>query len=411
MGIFQFRKPLVILRDPELIKQVGVKEFDNYVDHQTFLKETMDPLFCNSIVGLTGDKWREMRAALSPVFTGSKMRHMFEFIATCSSNMVTVFKAEAQAKGPQVHEMKDVFTRFTNDVVATTAFGLEVNSFKDRDNEVYKLGQRLTDFKSPATSFKMMGFFAFPWLMTMLKLTFLDGVASRYFAKIIRQNFETRTQEKIVRNDVVQLLMQLKKGNLERQEEKAHDDAGFATVEESEMGRKLVKREWTEIELIAQCFIFFLGGFDTTSTMLSFLSYELALNPEVQQRLFEEIAETDEELNGKSVTYEVLQKMTYLDAVVSESLRKWPPAVVTDRLATRSCTLQVDETSYAIEKGTSFWFPIYALHHDEKYFPNPDKFDPERFHDEERRKGIKPYTYLPFGVGPRNCIGEEAGSN
>jgi cytochrome P450 family 9 len=238
-----------------------------------------------------------------------------------------------------------------------------------------------------------------------LGITFLNQESTLYFTKIIHENFQTREQKKIVRNDVIHLLMQLKKGELDRPvEEKAHD-AGFATVEESELGKKTVKREWSEIELIAQCFIFFLAGFDTASTLLSFLSYELALNPDIQQRLYEEISVVNKELNGKPLTYDAIQKMKYLDMVISEGLRKWPPAPLTDRQCTQDCTLLVDGKAVKIEKGNSVWVPIYALHHDAKYFPQPEKFDPERFSD-ENKGSINSGAYLPFGVGPRNCIGK-----
>jgi cytochrome P450 family 9 len=410
VGFFHFRTPFFMLRDPELIKQIGIKDFDNYTDHQSFQGNSLNDLFGNSLVGLTGAKWRDMRATLSPVFTGSKMRNMFSLISKCGENMVSSFQLEAKEKGPQVHEMKSLFTRFTSDVVATSAFGIEVNSFKDRDNLVYKLGTTIADFSSAKMGLKLLGFFIVPWLMDFLNISFLDGEASKFFTEVIRKNFETRERDKIVRNDVIQLLMQIRKGQLGQQQDEKSEDAGFATVEESDVGKKTVKREWTEIELISQCFIFFLAGFDTSSMILSFVAYELALNPDIQKRLYEEIADVNRQLNGGPLTYDALQKMSYMDMVISEGLRKWPPAVVTDRVSTRNCTLQVDDKTIKLEKGVNFWIPIYPIHHDAKYYPDPEKFDPERFSDENKHN-IVPYSYLPFGIGPRNCIGEYIENN
>jgi cytochrome P450 len=87
---------------------------------------------------------------------------------------------------------------------------------------------------------------------------------------------------------------------------------------------------------------------------------------------------------------------------IAESLRKYPPAGFTDRVCTKSFTLP--GTDVVIEKGITVMIPMYPLHRDPEYFPNPNKFDPERFSD-ENKKNIKPYTYLPFGSGPHNCIG------
>lgn len=95
-----------------------------------------------------------------------------------------------------------------------------------------------------------------------------------------------------------------------------------------------------------------------------------------------------------------------MDQVVSETLRMWPPAFVTDRLCVKNYAFDdEDKLKFQFEKGSVFWIPIYALHRDPKYFPQPENFDPERFNDENKKKIIHE-TYIPFGFGPRNCIGK-----
>ena len=93
--------------------------------------------------------------------------------------------------------------------------------------------------------------------------------------------------------------------------------------------------------------------------------------------------------------------------IIPETLRYWPPAVATDRECSKPYEIKPEkrnEKSIRIEKGELVWFPIIAIHRDEKYYPNANVFDPERFND-ENKKNIDPSTYMPFGVGPRNCIG------
>lgn len=151
--------------------------------------------------------------------------------------------------------------------------------------------------------------------------------------------------------------------------------------------------------------IFFLGGFDTVSSCAVFTAYELLRNPDVQQKLYEEIQQTDKELNGKPLSYDALQKMKYMDMVVSEALRMWPLAPAVDRYCTQDYTLDDGQgLKFTIDKGTCVWFPASGLHHDPQYFPNPEKFDPERFND-ENKGNINLGAYIPFGIGPRNCIG------
>jgi len=171
--------------------------------------------------------------------------------------------------------------------------------------------------------------------------------------------------------------------------------------------KKESEDNWTDDEIVAQCFIFFFAAFENNSNLICTTTYELLHNPEVQERLYEEVKETQEALKGGSLTYDTVQKMTYMDMVISESLRKWSLAAATDRLCSKDYTLTDEDGTklFDFKVGDRVNIPISGLHLDDQYFPEPRKFDPERF-SEERKGELVPYTYLPFGVGPRNCIGE-----
>ena len=105
---------------------------------------------------------------------------------------------------------------------------------------------------------------------------------------------------------------------------------------------------------------------------------------------------------GEFVSYDDLQKMKYLDQVVSEVLRKWPPAPAIERMAVRDYRLDTDGIALHVEKGRNFMIPIYAIHHDPKHFPNPQRFDPERFDPTNKENNMN--AFMAFGIGPRNCI-------
>jgi len=131
----------------------------------------------------------------------------------------------------------------------------------------------------------------------------------------------------------------------------------------------------------------------------------LAKNPEIQEELYREISEVRESLNGKPVTYEALLKMKFMDMVVSEGLRIQPPAAQIDRTCTKTYQLDLGNgKSVTIQKGEVVFLPFYSLHHDPEYFPNSEKFDPYRFSD-DNKDSIVTGSYLPFGNGPRACIG------
>ncbi|XP_060117002.1 cytochrome P450 3A19-like [Heteronotia binoei] len=154
----------------------------------------------------------------------------------------------------------------------------------------------------------------------------------------------------------------------------------------------------TDKEIIAQAIIFIFAGYETTSSSLTYLSYCLATHPDVQQRLQDEI---DEALPDQATpTYDAVLQLEYLDMVVSETLRLYPPSGRIERV----CKRTVEINGVTIPEGTVAMIPVYTLHHDPEYWPEPEEFRPERF-SKENKEAIDPYIFLPFGAGPRNCIG------
>lgn len=184
--------------------------------------------------------------------------------------------------------------------------------------------------------------------------------------------------------------------------------------------------------LVAQAAIFFTAGYETTSSTMSFALYELANAPEAQECLRQEIRDVLIKNNGE-VTYDIILNMRYMHMVVQEVLRLYPPLPFFDR----QCDVpSSDSKGYSLSPFSDFmvpdkmpvYIPIYAIQRDEKvrgwsnpsndfylnhycffqYYPNPNKFDPERF-SPENKHNIVPYTYMPFGTGGRACIGERFG--
>lgn len=409
-GLFDMSSKMFVIRDPELIKKITVKDFEHFVNRRPLFGDSNKEdnneniLFNKTLVGLNDQRWRDMRAILSPAFTGSKMRAMFELIEEYSGRMVNILKEQSQSTGYVDYEMKDCFSRMANDIIATCAFGLQVESLKSRENEFYVTGKKMMNFNRLSVLFRVMGLRFFPGLMIKMGVDIVDREQAHYFSKIIKEAVKARDEHGIVRPDMIHLLMQARKGILKHQQETTEASAGFATVEESDVGKIVISRTMTEPEFIAQCLIFFLAGFDTVSTGMVFMAYELALNLDVQQKLHDEIAETHRQLGGKPLTYDTLQKMKYMDMVVSEALRMWPVAAF-DRKCVRD--YEVDDGAglkFTIDEGTCIWVPVHGIHHDPKYYPNPEKFDPERFSD-GNKANIDMTMYLPFGIGPRNCIG------
>lgn len=407
IGFFDGRDPVYLVRDVDFIRQITIKDFDHFENRGFFVDPKSDTLLGNSLLLLTDKKWHDMRSTLSPAFTGSKMRQMFDLVVECADDMAKYFIKESTQNKPIRWEMKALFARYTIDIIASCAFGLKIDSLRDPDNTFYKIGSRMLGGRgSKINGLKVVLLRLFPNVMRVFKVELFKSDVKQFFKSMVLDTMEEREKKGIIRPDLINILMQIRNGNFKHNHEEANEkDTGFATVEESTIGKRQVNRNWTDDEIIAQCFLFFVAGFDTISTSLSFLSYELAINQDIQQKLYEEIRDVNEILNGGRLIYDTLPKMKYFDQVISEALRKWPSALTTTRKCTKEFEFDLNGNKVLIERGREIRIPIIAIHHDPLHWENPEKFDPERFSDENKHK-IKPGSYIPFGIGPRNCIGK-----
>ncbi|KAI4501278.1 hypothetical protein M0802_003651 [Mischocyttarus mexicanus] len=378
IGFIESNKPVLLIRDPELIKLISMKHFDYFPEHRGVIDETDDPLFGRNLFSLRGDRWKETRMMLTPAFTSSKLKGMFRLMNECGNNLTDYLTK--MPDDMRTLEMKDVLTKFTNDVIATCAFGITINSMKDPKNEFYLLGKKATDF-GPIKTFQFLLMRSFPEISRIFNVKFVSDDVANYFKKIVKDVVDTRDQNNIVRSDMIQLMIE-------------------ARNKKAELGEELPL-----IDIVAQAFSFFFSGFDGIANSMCFTCHEICVNPDIQKRLQKDIDKIIEDTNG-NLTYETINSLHYLDAVINESLRRYPIAVIQDRLCIEDYELPPalpECNPFIVKKGMSVTFPVYAIHHDTKYFEDPYKFNPERFM--EHGKDIASSgTFFPFGSGPRMCI-------
>lgn len=380
VGLYDFSEPVILLRSPELMKNIAIKNFDHFVDHRGFVDAVQDPLFGNNLFSLRGDKWKEIRNLLSPAFTGSKMKAMFKLMMNCGENFAD-YLAGRSTNEPNIFNSKDAFTRYTNDVIATCAFGISVDSMRNPKNDFYILGREATNLEG-ILSLKFFLLRSFPRISKFFNVKLIDKKIERFFEGIVRETIETRDRRGISRPDMIQLMMETR---------------GKKSGEGPEL---------TILDMTAQAFIFFFGGFDTSSTLMCFAAHQIAVNEDVQLRLMNEVDAVLKETNGEP-TYDAVNGMQYLDAVINETLRIYPIAAFLDRMCVKRFEMPPalpGAKPVIIEPGQNVWFPVYSIHRNSKYYTEPNKFDPERFMG-SRKNDIDPSHYFPFGQGPRICIG------
>ncbi|KAF2904071.1 hypothetical protein ILUMI_02105 [Ignelater luminosus] len=393
-GYYFFTEPVLVVLDLDLVKSVITKDFSHFTDHAEYCNEKNDPL-SGHLFALRGEKWKKLRVKMTPTFTSGKMKMMFQSLIDCSHELIRHMDGLCERKEPM--DVKEVAGKFTTDIIGTCAFGIECNSFRNPNSEFRKHGRQIfqSSFKE---TLKNLIALTVPQVLDVLRIPLFKPSVSKFFLGIVKETVDYREKNNVVRNDFMHLLIQMK-NNVKLKDE---ENAGQLKSEEN---RNSAGSTLTIEELAAQAFVFFIAGFETSSTTLTFCFYELVINPEIQERLRNEIEDVLEKHDGK-VTYNAIMDMTYLDMCVNEALRKYPSLPVLTRYCTQP--YKIPDSDVVIDKGVQVYIPILGIQCDPDYYPDPEKFDPERFSPENKSKR-HPYAWLPFGEGPRSCIGMRFG--
>ncbi|XP_039955220.1 cytochrome P450 6a9-like [Bactrocera tryoni] len=382
-GFYFFLRPAVVLLDVDLIKNVLITDFANFADRGMFNNERDDPLTGHLFL-LDGHKWRSLRGKLSPTFSSGKMKFMFPTIVEVTHNLVEVLGE--QLREEKIVELKEILARYTTDIIGKVAFGIACNSLRDPDAEFRVMGRR--SFSEERHGPLVSGFLhSFPNLARRLRMRSINDDISDFFMRIVRETVEYREKNNIKCNDFMSILIDLRNDKKLR-------------------GANGEEKCLTMAEMAAQTFVFFIAAFETSSTTMSFALYELALQPELQERLRREVQVTFAKYNNE-FTYECLQAMRFMDQVVAETLRKYTVVPHLNRQALSDYQVP-GHPNYVIKKGMSIIVPSVGIHYDPDIYPNPDHWDPERFTPEKRQQR-ETVEWLPFGEGPRNCIGQRFG--
>ncbi|CAL8094820.1 unnamed protein product [Orchesella dallaii] len=398
-GTVDFGVPSLLLKDLDLIKQILVKDFDSFVDRRKVQMES-EPIFKLMLSMQEGQDWKNLRSLMSPTFTTGKIRRMFENFNNCGVDLVNFIKSKpVGSPGSRDVVVKEAISRYLVDVIGATAFGMETNSLKDPNSVFYKMSKRSSDF-STLKMLKIILMMILPFL-SKLGLRFTDSESSDFFESILRTALKNRVESKEKREDFLQMMIEARKGELKTDESELDAFEKDAQLNKPGDGTGKPKINLTDDIILAQSLLFFLAGLETTGSVLCFAVYLLALHPDIQEKLYQEVKGVIKEENGK-VDYDGIARMDYMEKFVAEVLRMYPPGTRLERRAAKE--YQIPGTNVTLEKDTIVFVSVLAMHRNPEFYPEPEKFDPERF-SPEAKAARNPYTYLPFGQGPRNCIG------
>ncbi|XP_039255469.2 cytochrome P450 3A29-like [Styela clava] len=376
-GYYVFFRPRIVCHDLEILQQIFIKEFSTFRNRLGGFAGLNGEEMANGLLEAADSQWKRMRKTMTPTFSTSRLRQMFNIIDWCTNNTLAVFKNTVDRKNG-VFTAKDVFSRLSLDVICSSAFSTDVNSQDDSKDEPQISVNAKNLFKNSRFDPTFLISIMFPSLGSKLFKFSKRSPLFRYFNDVCKKIIQQRNAEDSLSNriDLLQLMLNSK-------------------VPASELDKDS-KKGMSEIEIIGNSIVMILAGYETTSTVMSFLAYNLAQYPKVQHKLQAEIDEMYE--TKDSLDFDTVNSLQYLDMCINESIRLYTPVPRTVRKSNKDITL----SGLTIPKDMLIVIPIASLCHDPEYWNEPMEFQPERMRNVNE---MHPMVFQPFGSGPRNCIG------
>ena len=382
-------KPVVVTEDLEVIKSIMVKNFDSFIN-RSYVPPLLKKGKVRGLVQLRDEQWRRVRRILTPSFSSKRLKMMAPFIQQCSERLRNKLAAVSDT-GTSVNVWK-WFGMFTMEVILATAFSRNINSDNNEESPLTKAAASVfqTGRSSSRNSFAAERLVVimshFPWSIPILRYLarrsreagswdYLEETA----LKLIEDRRNTMTTTGSTAQDLLQSMLEAHDENTETR------SSGYLSND----------------EIVASVATIMLAGYETTNNAMSYSAYLLALNPAIQDRLIREIKDYYN-ANPDCSLYDAAENIDYVTMVLYESMRMYPPVPRTNRECKQTCAVTDD---LIIVEGADVTIPIFLLHHNPEHWSDPDKFDPERFNP-NNEQSYPTFAYLPFGEGPRHCIGK-----
>ncbi|XP_016978460.1 probable cytochrome P450 6d5 [Drosophila rhopaloa] len=392
VGLYLTVRPALLIRDAQLAHDVLVKDFASFHDRGVYVDEKNDPMSA-SLFAMEGASWKALRTKLTPSFTSGKLKAMFETSNSVGDKLIASIRAQVPQTGIKELDIKSLASTYAIDIIGSTIFGLDVDSFADPNNEFLTISKKINQ-NTIEDIVRGASLFLFPGLEKFfVKIGWKQESVER-MRELSNRTVDLREKNNIVRKDLLQLLLQL------RNQGKISTDDSVWTAESTKNGVKSMSKD-----LIAgQLFLFYAAGFETTASTISFTLYELTQNPELMEKAKEDVRRAIEK-NGGKLNYDAVADMKYLEACILETTRKYPALPLLNRICTQD--YPVPDSKLVIQKGTQIIISLLGLHLDEENFPDPLSYQPERYLEDG--KNYNQAAYLSFGEGPRMCIGARMG--
>ncbi|XP_059048251.1 cytochrome P450 6B6-like [Achroia grisella] len=391
VGYYRWTTPELIIRDPEIARNILNVDFVHFYPRGLGRNPSVEPLQAN-LFHADGDTWKLLRQRMTSAFTTAKLKNMFPLVVKCAEKLQIVGK-DIVSRGGEC-DVREIMARFTTEFIGACGFGIEMDTINNEHSLFRDLGKLIFN-RTLKDVVRLMIWEGIP--ITRNYIPVFNADVENVIEDIVTKIRAQRNYKPCGRNDFIDLLLEMEsKGKIKGESIERRNPDGTPIEVEMEMTLKC---------MVAQVFIFFAAGFETSSSATSFMLHQLAYNPDIQSKIQAEIDEVLSKYDNK-LCYDAITEMSLLDMAFKESMRMFPSLGNLNRVCSRQYT--IPELNVTIDPGVKIIIPIEAIQNDEQYFDNPKEFRPERF-TPEAIKSRHHYTYLPFGEGPRACIGARLG--
>ncbi|XP_076303805.1 cytochrome P450 9e2-like [Lasioglossum baleicum] len=378
-GIYDMFTPALVVREPQLIKTILQSNFSNFHKNGFEISPKKDRLLTYNPFFAQGEAWSTGRRRLTLGFSTAKLKTLFLGVMGVATKQEAFLDKHLKSKNKYECELKHFFGRFTAETVANAGLGVEGYSYEDNPppNAFHTIGQNMFN-ASLFTAFLTNLAFLKSNLTIFLGIPFVPKEMEMFFRGVVHENLNIRLKDPTARNDFFQLMIEMEKSE--------------------------GKGDINEEAIVAHTLSLFIDGFESSRLTLAYVAYQLAVHPDVQEKLRYEIKSIIAKNNGE-LTFECLKDLKYMEQVISESQRHHSALVFMKKVCTEAYELTgSDGLSVKMTPGMQVLIPVTALHHDPQYWSDPNVFDPDRFSD-ERKQNIEKMSFIPFGEGPRMCVG------
>jgi cytochrome P450 len=405
----------VYIADADLARQVLVKDFPNFHHRRRFIEHggaDANPKYEVSILSheISFERWREQRALIASAFTTSKMRSSAAVVNEGIDDLIDNIR---ELEGQSDFDIYDLFQRLTMDTIGRSAFGTKLNVQKNPDNDFFEATKHV--FDGPGQSLKMMltffslifpEFFSFFYPIRVLQRILLSIIGSpTHFGYQLQMCIDITNQRKrqMLAGEQTpdDLLQRLIDASLTADEisslNEANPEALAASHEPRRRGGKV--HRMNDAEIAANASVMFDAGYETTSSFLGFLTHVLVTRQDIQEEVRKEVMQLIHD-DGQ-LEYNTLHSLPYLDSVMYETLRYYPPVTA---FVSRQSVSEYKYKDITIPADVSITVAMAAMHHDPEYWEKPELFDPLRFYGDNKVR-IQSPAFQAFGSGPRNCVG------